>query len=268
MILESRSGQKALPTRCIKAHIFSSTLGGRSWLLLAWALARPALDSPAVVFSCASTLNWYLRQSLTVSKPIIRPRCSTRITRGPIFLNSSIAVSSGSRGCTEIGVWSTYGAKSTKLEPVVSSSSSNVCGASWNRLETDRRLCITSGGTASGVNIHFAFGDNGLVRRAFSIAYRSSVRPIYPTRILLLRSSTMGKPWNLLSLSRCSASRTGRSEAGRDRGLLVMTRDTGTLKTWSSLLSKKGNPLNQIVRSAMPPFPKRSLTALVTPTTI
>ncbi len=65
-----------------------------------------------------------------------------------------------------------------------------------------------------------------------------------------------------------SSDRMVRPEDGREVTSLVMTWETGTPKVCSSLLSRKGKPLNQIIRSAMPPFPKRSLTALVTPTTI
>jgi hypothetical protein len=57
-----------------------------------------------------------------------------------------------------------------------------------------------------------------------------------------------------------------------------MTALTGTPNEWSSLLSKNGNPLNQIILyqqnpkrqylSAMPAFPNQFPTILVTPTTI
>ena len=57
-------------------------------------------------------------------------------------------------------------------------------------------------------------------------------------------------------------------ETGRTVRSSFMTCDTGTPKECSSLLSRKGNPLNQIILSAIPPFPNRSDTALVTPTTI
>ena len=50
--------------------------------------------------------------------------------------------------------------------------------------------------------------------------------------------------------------------------LNIMTCETKILKVYSSLLFKKGKPLNQITQSAMPPLLKHSLTALVTPTTI
>ena len=65
-----------------------------------------------------------------------------------------------------------------------------------------------------------------------------------------------------------SRARRLRPEDGSEVTSLVMTEETGTPNVCSSLLSRKGNPLNQIIRSAMPPFPKRSLTAFVTPTTI
>jgi hypothetical protein len=65
-------------------------------------------------FSCASTLNWYFKQSFTVTRPVRRPRCSMRMTRGPIFLKSSMTVSRGRRGWTDRGVGSTNLERSTR----------------------------------------------------------------------------------------------------------------------------------------------------------
>ena len=84
----------------------------------------------------------------------------------------------------------------------------------------------------------------------------------------MVGSEIMGKPWYLFCERVVSRARRVRPIEGREVTSLVMTWDTGTPKVCSSLLSRKGKPLNQIIRSAMPPFPKRSLTALVTPTTI
>ena len=84
----------------------------------------------------------------------------------------------------------------------------------------------------------------------------------------MVGSEIMGKPWYLFWERMVSRVRRLRPDEGRDVTSLVMTWETGTPKVCSSLLSRKGKPLNQIIRSAMPPFPKRSLTALVTPTTI
>ena len=94
------------------------------------------------------------------------------------------------------------------------------------------------------------------------------MRPMYPSRILLLRFSTTGKPWNLSAERMYSRERMSRSVDGSVTTSVVMTRETGTPKVGSSLVSRKGKPLNQIIRSAMPPRPKRSETAFVTPTTI
>ena len=84
----------------------------------------------------------------------------------------------------------------------------------------------------------------------------------------MVGSEIMGKPWYLFWERIVSRARRVRPVEGREVTSLVMTWETGTPNVCSSLLSRKGKPLNQIIRSAMPPFPKRSLTALVTPTTI
>ncbi|SMQ53767.1 unnamed protein product [Zymoseptoria tritici ST99CH_3D7] len=57
-----------------------------------------------------------------------------------------------------------------------------------------------------------------------------------------------------------------RCRAEEDVGVFVL--DDGEALVWSSLPSRKGKPLNQIMRSAIPPLPNLSETPLVIPTVI
>ena len=90
---------------------------------------------------------------------------------------------------------------------------------------------------------------------ALAIAYVSSVRPIYPRRVREAGSDITGKPeYDVLERIDLSLERV-RPVAGRsvreDAGFIVV--DTGTWKVCSSFVSRNGKPLNDIIRSAIPP---------------
>src|SRR5271170_1856381 len=90
-------------------------------------------------------------------------------------------------------------------------------------------------------------GKGGRGRGVVPIAYLSSVRPMYPSRTFESRSCTTGKPPNDVSARIASTSSNFNPTLGNKTKSRIITALTGTPNECSSLLSRNGNPLNQII---------------------
>src|SRR5277367_1898919 len=103
-------------------------------------------------------------------------------------------------------------------------------------------------------------GKRGRGRGVVPIAYLSSVRPMYPSRTFESLSCTTGKPPNDVSARIASTSSNFNPTLGNNTKSRIITALTGTPNECSSLLSRNGNPLNQIILpSASIPRPKQDI---------